>query len=173
MRQLATVLVGALVLAGCGVGGDRAEIRQVTTGFLGALRAGDGGAACAALSPALQQQIAKQGPCLRVLRRAQVRGRGPGQVLVYIGSGRVRLLGGDTLFLDRLRDGWKVSALGCRPTGSDTVGMAGTRGPGVHPETALSVSRRGRGRRAWSPAARPAASSRSPGTPRPHPACAA
>jgi hypothetical protein len=117
-RAPAVAAVAAAVgLAGCGQGGSRAEIRGTTDGFFAALQRGDGAAACARLgADAVAQLISEeQEPCARAVTSLKLRPGAVRRVQVYITNAKVDLAGGASAFLQRTTNGWRLSAIGCRP----------------------------------------------------------
>jgi hypothetical protein len=113
-RTVLAVLLLPL-LAACGVSRDREEARATTDRFLAALTVRDGVAACELLTAGLRQTVEKQGPCpVQILRRG-LRGTRTTSVRVYALSGQARTDGGQTAFLDKLRPGWRLAAVGCTP----------------------------------------------------------
>jgi hypothetical protein len=93
----AAALLLAAALAGCGTSGDRDQARAVTERFYAAVRSHHGRAACP-----------KAVGDLRLKGGKVVRAR------VYITNAVVELTGGESAFLGREPDGWKLSAVGCR-----------------------------------------------------------
>jgi hypothetical protein len=113
-------LAGLLVaLGGCGVADDRAQAGDVTARFFADLRTGDAAAACGLLSSALRQQVEKQGPCPHELASLKLSGRGPARVDVFLTQAKVDVRGGETVFLGRDREGWRLDAVGCKPQKPD------------------------------------------------------
>ena len=111
-----TLIAVAAAGVGCGGTDERAQVREVAQQFTTALERGDGAAACALLDgptrAALTEQ--EQSPCADAigglgLRRAPVEA-----VRVYVTSAQVRLASGEVAFLGRAREGWRLSAVGCR-----------------------------------------------------------
>jgi hypothetical protein len=112
------VLIAALAAAGCGTSGDRDQARAAADRLYAAVRAGDGSAACAQMSPALRAALVDDAGkrCARAVLDLDLAGRAPRDVEVYANSARVRFAGGgDAVFLGDTRLGWRVEALGCRP----------------------------------------------------------
>jgi hypothetical protein len=110
-------LAALLVLTGCGGSGRAESARASAEAFEQALSRGDGAAACDLLAPDTAQEVAESAgsscasgildedlPDAAAVRASAVWGR----------SAQVRLAG-DTLFLSRFDDGWKVLAAGCEP----------------------------------------------------------
>ncbi|MEN3539875.1 hypothetical protein AAH991_32530 [Microbispora sp. ZYX-F-249] len=109
IRAMAVVCL-ALVAAGC-ASADDASVAATAERFLSAAGQGRGGQACLLLAPEAarslddcEQQIVSAG-----LRTGAVRG-----VDVWGDEARVRV-DGDTLFLHRFPEGWRVRAAGCEP----------------------------------------------------------
>lgn len=116
-RALALVAF-AVVLAGCGTSSDARQVRVVVERFYAALRAGDGRAACAQLGRQTLQQLQSQSAqrCRAAVTRLSYR---PGPVVrarVFVTSAVVDLRGGERAFLNREPAGWRLSAVGCRPS---------------------------------------------------------
>jgi hypothetical protein len=118
-RAPLVVLVLLPLLTGCGVSADRDRARAVTDRFLGAVARGDGAVACDLVTDDLRAAVEKQGPCPVEIRRHGLRGTRASTVKVYVLSGQARTNGGQTAFLDKVREGWRLAAVGCRPTAPD------------------------------------------------------
>lgn len=119
-RRTCAVAIAALVAAaagGCGTGDDRAQVDAVVDGFYAALEAGDGARACALLSgpaaDALAQQEGK--PCPRAVIGLDVQPGAIASTEIYIVNAKVDADSGETTFLSRERDGWRISAVACAP----------------------------------------------------------
>jgi ABC-type glycerol-3-phosphate transport system substrate-binding protein len=112
------VLVGLVVLSGCGTGADRVQVRVVTVRFFSALDGHRGADACMQLSPSLRKTVTQQesaAGCAQAVGKVKARGS-PIEVLqMYATSARVELASGASVFLSAMRDGWRIDALGCRP----------------------------------------------------------
>jgi hypothetical protein len=116
----AAAAAAALLTSGCGTGADRRQARAAAERFATAVQAGDGATACAQLSPPLRQQLVTDQPgkrCAKAVLGLSVHGRRASAVRVYATSAEVELAGGDTLFLDDTREGWRLQAVGCHPDG--------------------------------------------------------
>ncbi|MBL1065172.1 hypothetical protein [Streptomyces sp. 7-21] len=117
------VLAGLAGLAGCAPGGQEDAAGLAAAAFLRALRDGDEDAACRALAPRARQALvsAAKAPCPQALAEAArsalpasaVRQAAVREVDVWGREARVTVRG-DTLFLSRFDDGWRVTAAGCR-----------------------------------------------------------
>jgi hypothetical protein len=116
-RVLAAVAVACLPLAGCGQSDDRAEVRSVTERFFAALEADDGAAACAALSTdtraALEDEAQRE--CREAVTELRLEGGPPTRVQVYVVSAKADFPSGESAFLSRTQEGWRLSAVGCEP----------------------------------------------------------
>lgn len=118
-RCVALIAASVLVAlaAGCETTGTRSsEASQAATAFLRAWRDGDGTRACRLLAPRARQELrsAARAACPQaVVAVTPPEGTAASLVDVYGGQARVRVRG-DTLFLARFEEGWKVTAAGCR-----------------------------------------------------------
>jgi hypothetical protein len=118
-------VIAGLVLAGMSVGcatsRDRDQARTAVQRLYDAVARHDGETACAQMSPALRAQLVTHGPartCAAAVLKLSLHGTRVSDVRVYAIAARVRLAGGDTVFLGSGRQGWRVAAIGCRPRGS-------------------------------------------------------
>jgi hypothetical protein len=115
---LAAGIAGLLALTGCGTAADRIEVRAVTARFYSDLQARRGADACVQLSPALRKAVQQQhstSRCADAVRRLKATPAAIAAIRVYATSARVDLTAGESVFLSSMRDGWRISALGCRP----------------------------------------------------------
>ncbi len=89
-----------------------------------AVEADDGAAACRELSPDTRDELEsqEQSSCEDAVLELDLRtGDARAQrVEVFTNEAAVHLTGGDTVFLDETREGWRVSALGCRDQRMDS-----------------------------------------------------
>lgn len=111
--------LAALVCAGCGTGADQRQARAAAERFYAAVARHDGQTACAQLSPDLRAQLVKDESerCAEAVGHLHLQGRRAARVRVYATSALVELDGGDSVFLDDTREGWRIAAVGCRPDG--------------------------------------------------------
>ena len=109
------VTVALLLAAGCGTSDDRDEARATTERFYDAIRQDDGEAACEQLGQSLLEQVESQtkGSCPGVITRFEYDGGTVVSTEVYITNAKVDLSSGESAFLSREADGWKLSALAC------------------------------------------------------------
>lgn len=107
----------AVGVAGCGGGAERTGVRVVTERFYSAIRSGDGAAACAALTADTRTELASQEgkPCAQAIGTLDLHPAAVARVQVYITNAKADLAGGETAFLSREADGWRLSAIGCEP----------------------------------------------------------
>jgi hypothetical protein len=116
LRPLPLVL-GLLALggavAGCGTDADRDHARRAAQALYAAVERHDGTTACAQMSPSLRAElVGDEGErCAKAVLDLDLSGRTPDQVVVYANEARVRLAGGDTVFLSATREGWRVEAI--------------------------------------------------------------
>jgi hypothetical protein len=111
------LLLVAVLAAGCGTSDDRDQSRATTDRFYTAIREDDGAAACEELSDSLLEQVESQTEesCEDVITRFQYDGGGIDGVEVYITNAKVDLTSGESAFLSREPDGWRLTAIGCKP----------------------------------------------------------
>jgi len=114
---LAPLLVLATLLGGCGAGDDRSAARTVTERFYAAVRAQDGAGACALLSKSALEELETQSgqSCEDVITRLRYEGGAIAAVGVFAVNAKVDLVSGESAFLSREPDGWRLSAVGCKP----------------------------------------------------------
>jgi hypothetical protein len=124
VRRRQAVLVPLLVaavlpVAGCGTADDREQARATAQRFFADLQRGDGAAACRELGEDTIKQLIQeeQAPCAQAVTRLQLAPAGVARVQVFVTSGMVDLANGSSAYLNRSPDGWKLSAVGCRPQG--------------------------------------------------------
>jgi hypothetical protein len=123
-RSIWAVAAGtcALVfLAACGNSEDLREARLAASGLYSAVEAKQGAAACRRLSQAARKALEEQErrACPEAVVELEVSGPRVLSVSVFETSAAARMAGGDTVFLDETAGGWRVSAAGCRPAGSE------------------------------------------------------
>jgi hypothetical protein len=120
-RALVACAVLGVALSGCGTAAGQRDAKASARRFEHALRAKDGAAACRELTSDVTSSLesSEKKPCDQAILAAGLKpASGAGHVSVWETGAQVRL-GGDTLFLDETKNGWKVSAAGCKPAGSD------------------------------------------------------
>ena len=121
MLRIRVIVVCGLALcaSACGRAADRDQVRAVADRFLGALEAHDGATACAQLSPDARKQLedTEQQPCREAVGGMGLQGAAVTRVQVYITNAKADLADGDSLFFSQGRQGWRLSAVGCRPQG--------------------------------------------------------
>jgi hypothetical protein len=115
------LLLGALGMAGCGQSANRDDVRAVTGRFYAAVVDHDGSLACAQLSRPTIKQL-EQDEKATCSKAVDALGLAPGRITrveVFVTNAKVDLTNGASAFLEQTANGWKLSALGCRPTGGD------------------------------------------------------
>jgi hypothetical protein len=114
-RALAVLAVLALV-AGCGTSDDRDEARATVDRFYEAIGADNGEAACAELGEALLDQVESQTQqsCRGAITSFEYEGGSIAKTQVFIANAKVDLDSGESAFLSRETDGWKLSAIACK-----------------------------------------------------------
>jgi hypothetical protein len=117
MRRSLALLALAIGVAGCGRGGDRADARAVTVRFLTALERGDGTVACAQLSPDTRAALvdSEQKPCSEAVGSLGLQASPVTRLQLYVTNAKADLANGDSAFLSQGAQGWRLSAVGCRP----------------------------------------------------------
>jgi hypothetical protein len=116
MLRLLVAIVLVAAVAGCGRSGDREEARAAVERFYEAVRQDRGEVACDELSEATASAVAGESgqPCATAITEADYAGGAVVGVEVYLASARVELRGGESAFLDRGPEGWRISAVACR-----------------------------------------------------------
>lgn len=127
-RRGSPLLLAALVLpvSGCaGLAPDTMAAGSTAAAFADALAAGDGAAACAALTPRAAEAVvdaaagaATCADAILALGLDPASSAGP-RAEAY-GQAAVVALEGDTVFLAASGDGWRIRAAGCTATGEDS-----------------------------------------------------
>lgn len=127
-RVVAAIALGAAALCGqgCGQDANRDQVRSVTDRFYAAVARHDGALACAQLDPPTVKQLeqAEKATCAKAVEALGLAPARIARVAVYVTNAKVDLSNGASAFLEQTATGWKLSALGCRPSGGD---------PQVHP----------------------------------------
>jgi hypothetical protein len=120
-RTVLALALLALALCACGRSGDRQTVRDVALQFYAAVDRHDGARACALLSTdtrsALEEQESEA--CDKAVEHLELTGGPVGSVSLYSTEAAVELRGGDTVFLQDTREGWRIAAAGCRPSGHE------------------------------------------------------
>ncbi|TMR09123.1 hypothetical protein ETD86_44870 [Nonomuraea turkmeniaca] len=112
--RILVILLASLAAAGCAV--DTASPARVAERFHALITANQEEAACGMLARKTAQRLPSRGQtCADALRELRL---GPGGVVTSVSvwgdEAQVRLAG-DTIFLHRFSDGWRVRAAGCMP----------------------------------------------------------
>lgn len=112
----ALALLLPLILTGCGSAQDEA-VRERAGEFNDAVAGRDWAHACTLLSPKTRSELeaAAKSPCSSALAEEKLSSPGAlDRVDVFGGIAQVRFRG-ETLFLARFADGWRLLAAGCTP----------------------------------------------------------
>ncbi|MFC4113089.1 hypothetical protein [Nonomuraea zeae] len=114
--RIPLVVVAALALGAAGCSVDTASPARAAERFHAAVSAHQEAAACAMLTRSTAESLPNSGQtCPDALRELDL---GPGGAVtsasVWGDDAQVRLAG-DTLFLHRFSDGWRIRAAGCVP----------------------------------------------------------
>jgi hypothetical protein len=117
--SLASLIVIAVLCAGCGASDRAPDAAATVERFQTALDDRDGELACAQLdedtASKLEQQRGK--PCEEAILELELpQGGTPANTSVYVTSASVTLAEGGTVFLDEAASGWEIGAAGCRPS---------------------------------------------------------
>ncbi|MCE7010841.1 hypothetical protein LWC34_49770 [Kibdelosporangium philippinense] len=118
--MLPMLLVAVFVLSGCSGASESAPVREIATEFVSALADNDATTACSLFAPQAVQRIARLRPegCAQVLATMGLPTDRPGQVEVWGETAQVKT-SGDTLFLKRFTQGWRIVAAGCVSRGEE------------------------------------------------------
>jgi hypothetical protein len=116
-----TVVLAAVALGGCGQSTNRKDVRAVTDRFSAAVASQDGAQACAQLSEDTLKQLEQEekSACAQAVGSVGLTSARITRVQVYETNAKVDFANGASAFLEDTADGWKLSALGCRPTQGD------------------------------------------------------
>jgi hypothetical protein len=120
MFQLASVACAVLLAGGCGNTQDDA-VETVAQRFYSALSDGDGAAVCAVLATRTRDEVEQSEgkPCAdAILDEDLPQPGGTERVSTFGTSAQVRYFG-ETTFLSRFKDGWRVVAASCSPAPGD------------------------------------------------------
>ncbi|GIH22847.1 hypothetical protein Aph01nite_11570 [Acrocarpospora phusangensis] len=108
-----------LPLAGACASGQDGQVSKVAGDFYAAVRGGDGVRACALLTESAAQTLtpmaSAEGECATALLKLRLPGAGKVEKVAVWGNEAQARLTGDTLFLHRSAQGWRIRAGGCRP----------------------------------------------------------
>ena len=116
-RTIALALVAAAAV-GCGRTGDRRTVRDTAVRFYAAVERHDGAGACSLLSADTRKALEDQEStsCERAVEHLDLAAGTVASVSVYSTEAKVELRGGDTVFLQDTKAGWRIAAAGCRPS---------------------------------------------------------
>jgi hypothetical protein len=122
MRFATPALLLVLALAGCGQSDDRAAVRAVTERFYNAYDAKQGAVACSTIASETRKQLESEEsePCPDAVGSLEVSGGPILKVAVEMTNAKVDLASGESVFLSEEQPGWRITALGCRPTKTPT-----------------------------------------------------
>lgn len=114
---LACIAIAAASVAGCGRSADRADVRSVADRFYAAIAQDRGDLACAQLSHPTRQQLESQTgqPCDDVVTRLDHAGGEVAAVAVFVTNAKVDMTSGESVFLSLEPEGWRLTAIGCKP----------------------------------------------------------
>jgi len=117
-RLIATAsLLLCLGVAGCGRAEDRSQATGVAERFFAAVESGDGAAACRALAPDTRKALEddEQKPCREAITGLEIEPGAITRLDLYLTNGEAELDNGDSAFLSLTAEGWRLSAVGCKP----------------------------------------------------------
>jgi hypothetical protein len=126
MRVRPALIVALTLVAagasGCGQSSNRDTVRTTTERFLAAYKAGQGKTACVALSKDTIKELESQEmkSCPDAIGQVKIDGGAVKSIEVTVTNAKVDLSSGETVFLSEQSNGWRISALGCKPQGERT-----------------------------------------------------
>jgi hypothetical protein len=111
------LLLLCLGATGCGRTADREQATEVADRFFAAVRSGDGATACAQLSADTRKALEKdeQKPCREAIGGVQIEPGALTEIELYLNNAKADLDNGDSAFLSLTAQGWRLSAVGCKP----------------------------------------------------------
>ena len=111
------LLVLGLGATGCGRSDDRERATAVAERFFTAIGSGDGATACEQLSVDTRQTLeqGEQKPCREAIGELEIEPGAPARVDVFLTGAEAELDNGDRAFLSETQEGWRLSAVGCKP----------------------------------------------------------
>jgi hypothetical protein len=111
--RAAVAVAAALLLCGC-AGLEQPQVEQVASTFAAA----DPSARCQMLAPATVATVEAQSgrPCVEAMAQLELPEGAVQSSTVWADQAQVHLVG-DTVFLTKTGDGWKVTAAGCSSRG--------------------------------------------------------
>ncbi|MFL5843998.1 MAG: hypothetical protein ACJ762_04825 [Solirubrobacteraceae bacterium] len=114
-RALLVPLAFIVLLPGCGTSDDRRQARAAVERFYDAVRHDRGADACAELSLEAADQLESQTgqQCGEVVTRLDYEGGAVVRTQVFATNAKVDLRSGESAFLSRESDGWRLSAIAC------------------------------------------------------------
>ena len=119
MRGIALIAATVLLLglAACGRSGARDDVRAVTERFFAAVESGDGDTACEQLSPNTRAELERQeqADCREAITKLQLEGGTVSSLDVFALNAVVELSSGELAYVDDGEEGWRLSAVGCKP----------------------------------------------------------
>lgn len=112
----AALLAGLATVTGCR-GAQDGAVAEVAAAFHDAYAARDGAAACDLLAPETKSELERLAgePCAGAVLEEDVAEVGPPRAVEVFGTQAEVRYDGETTFLARFQDGWKVMAAGCTP----------------------------------------------------------
>jgi hypothetical protein len=117
-RRIAVAALGAgALLSGCGTSDDARQARDVVERFYAAIEADRPEEACGQLSQDAIKQLESQTEqsCRGVITRLEYEPAAIRRAQVFITNAKVDLESGESAFLDREPEGWRLTAIGCKP----------------------------------------------------------
>ena len=114
---LTAAVILLLGLSACGRSGAREDVRAVTERFFAAVESGDGDTACEQLSPDTRAELEsqEQTECREAITKLQLEGGTVSSLDVFALNAVVELSSGESAYVDDGAEGWRLSAIGCKP----------------------------------------------------------
>ena len=111
------LVAAGLAATGCGQSADRDAATKVTDRFFAAVRAGDGATACRQLSVDTRKTLEsdERKPCRDAIGGLGIEPAPPTKLELYLTNAKADLDNGESAFLSQTAEGWRLSAVGCKP----------------------------------------------------------